>query len=153
MKLPRNPKFRLFVRLVTYMALKSFALGTADSILRQRTLDHGLYVAQGLTLIGMQTFGIAIAVVGVFIAAVFGHRQDPRRFRLALALVALPALVIAVVVQDWLRNPINSDLHILLLLLAHAAISVWISQIAARKYLTEQTASLQRAKTWRQQTA
>ena len=144
MKLPRNPKFRLFVRLIAYIALKSFSLGIVDSILWRRSLDHSLDVAQAITLMGMLTFGIAIAVVGVFIAAVFGHRPDPRRFRLAmaLALVALPALVIAIIVQDWLRYPNRFNISFLLLLFAHAAISLWISQIAARKYLAEQYASL-----------
>ncbi|MCY4073065.1 MAG: hypothetical protein OXG60_17360 [Chloroflexi bacterium] len=149
MSLPRNPKFRLFVRLITYIALKSFALGIADSLIQQRTLDHSLYVAQGLTLMGMLTFGIAIAVVGVVIAAVFGYEPDPRCFKLtmALALVALPALVIVIFVQDWLRYPNRYDIYFLLLFLAHAAISLWISQIAARKYLAEQYASLQHGKT------
>lgn len=149
MKLPRNPKFRLFVRLITYIALKSFALGVVDSLFWGRSLDHGLYVAQALTLGGMLTFGIAMGVVGVVIAAAFGYKPDPRRFKLAMALavVALPALVIMIFVHDWLRYPNRYDLSLLLLFSAHAAISVWISQIAARKYLSEQYASLQRGNT------
>lgn len=148
MKLPRNPKFRLFVRLIAYIALKSFALGIVDSILWRRSLEHSLDVAQALTLMGMLTFGIAIAVVGVVIAAVFGYEPDPRRFKLAMALavVALPALAIVVLVQDWLRYPNRFDISLLLLFLAHAAISLLISQIAARKYLAEQQASLHRGK-------
>ncbi len=146
MSLPRNPKFRLVLRLITYIALKSFALGIVDSLFWQRSLDHTLYVAQALTFGGMLTFGIAMAVVGVVIATVFGHEPDPRRFKLAmaLALVALPAFVIITFVQDGLRYPNRYDISFLFLLLAHAVISVWISQIAARKYLAEQYARLRR---------
>lgn len=149
MKLPRNPKFRLFVRLVTYIALKSFALGIADSILRQRTLDHSLYVAQGLTLLGMLTFGIAFGVVGVVIASIFGDKPNARRFKLtmALAVLALPALLIIATVSQLPRNAYGYSLSFLVVQIPHAAVAVWISQIAARKYLAEQTASLQRAKT------
>ncbi len=148
MKLPRNPKFRLFVRLITYIALKSFALGILDSLFWGRSLDHSLYVAQGLTLLGMLTFGIAMGVVGVVIAAVFGYEPDPRRFKLAMALavVALPALVIMIFVHDWLRYPNRYDISFLLLPLAHAVISLWISQIAARKYLEENALRILRDK-------
>ncbi|MCY4540582.1 MAG: hypothetical protein OXE52_20360 [Chloroflexi bacterium] len=148
MKLPRNPKFRLFVRLITYIALKSFALGLVDSLLRQRSLDNSLNAAQAITLGGMLTFGIAVGVVGVVIAAAFGREPDPRHFKLAMALavVAVPAIVFFTFVQQWLRYP-NSYVSSIVLSLAHATVSVWISQIAARKYLAEQYASLQRGNT------
>ena len=149
MKLPRNPKFRLFIRLITYIALKSFALGLIDSILWRRSLDHSLGVAQAIALGGMLTFGIAMAVVGVVIAALFGYEPDPRRFKLvmALAMVALPAFAVVNLVQDWLRYPNRFDVSLLFLFVVHAAITLCISQIAARKYLAEQYASLQRGNT------
>lgn len=148
MKLPRNPKFRLFIRLITYIALKSFALGLVFSPMQDWSLDHSLDIAQATALAGMLTFGIAVGVVGVVIAAVFGREPDPRRFKLAMALavVALPAFVFFTFVQQWLRYP-NSYVSSIVLSLAHATVSVWISQIAARKYLAEQYASLQRENT------
>lgn len=149
MSLPRNPKFRLFMRLVTYIALKSFALGIADSLLMQRSLDYSLHMAQVYTVVGTLFFGIAFGVVGVVIAAVFGYEPDPRRFKLAMALavVALPALLIIATVNALLRNAYGYSLSYLIVQIAHAAVAVWISQIAARKYLAEQYASLQRGKT------
>ncbi len=149
MNLPRNPRFRLFVRLVTYITLKSFALGIAESLMEKRSFSHSLDVAQAYALGGMLFFGIAMGVIGVVIALVFGYEPNARRFKLvmAIAVVALPAIFIIADVNDLLRYPNSHDLSDLFLPLAHAAVSVWISQIAARKYLAEQHASLQQGKT------
>lgn len=148
MRLPRSPKFRLFVRLVTYIALKSFALGFAESLLAQRDLDLSLHLAQAFTVAGTLFFGIGFGVVGVLIAVIFGYEPNARRFKLAMALaiVALPALLIIATVSEILRNSYGYSLEYLVLQMAHAAVAVWISQIAARKYLAEQYASLQREK-------
>ena len=149
MNLPRNPRFRLFVRLFTYVALKSFGLGIAESLMEKRSFWHSLDVAQAYALGGMLFFGIAMGVTGVVIALIFGYEPNARRFKLAIAfaVVALPALNLIASVNEMMTYAYRRDLAYLVLLVAHAAVSVWISQIAARKYLTEQFASLQQGKT------
>ena len=149
MSLPRNPRFRLFVRLVTYIALKGFGFGIAESLVMKRSFWHSLDVAQAYALGGMLFFGIAMGVTGVVIALIFGYEPNARRFKLAIAfaVVALPALIILASVNEMMSYAYKRDLAYLLLLIAHAAVSVWISQLAARKYLVEQYASLQQGKT------
>ena len=149
MSLPRNPRFRLFVRLVTYIALKSFALGIAKSLITKLSFVESLHAAEAVTLLGTIFIGITMGVAGVVIALIFGYEPNARRFKLAmgLAVAALPALNVIANVNELLRYPNSHDLSDLILLVAHAAVSVWISQIAARKYLAEQYASLQQGKT------
>ena len=148
MNLPRNPRFRFFVRLVTYIALKSFALGIAESLLEQRSIAQSLHAAETYTLLGTIFFGIAMGVIGVVIALVFGYEPNARRFKLAMAIAvaAIPALTAIGSVNGALISQ-RYGISEFLLLVAHAAVSVWISQIAAGKYLAEQHASLQQGKT------